>query len=224
MSAAAPRARAIAHTHDAGFTLLEILLALVLLAFVMLGVWGALRGAARVGHAADAVLARSEAVAMAQRFLRRYVGAAQPQPFAPSADAPAQMFNGQADSMTYVAPLPSQSGHAGLYLQTIRLQKDGGGMALWLAYQPYTGDANAGGEPITHRVLADLRGGSFQYLAAGAFGQPAAWRDDWSTTNGMPLAVRIRLEPAWRTRVAFPEMVIPLHAGEGFGARVGAAR
>ena len=63
-----------------GFTLLEILLALALLAFVMLGVWGAIRGAARVTRSADAVMAQGEAVRTVQQFLRRYVGAAGPQP------------------------------------------------------------------------------------------------------------------------------------------------
>ncbi|MBU6477840.1 MAG: prepilin-type N-terminal cleavage/methylation domain-containing protein, partial [Xanthomonadaceae bacterium] len=53
---------------QAGFTLLEILLALALLAFVMLGVWGAMRGAARVTRSADAVMAQSEAVRTVQQF------------------------------------------------------------------------------------------------------------------------------------------------------------
>lgn len=210
-----------------GFTLLEILFALVLLSFVMLGVWGALRGATRVTRATDDVLARSEAVRMTQQFLRRYVGAAGPQPFLPEGGDAARMFRGAAEGMTYVAPLPAQSGHAGLYLQTVSLATTGGSKALVLAYRPYSGDAGdagAGAGPVTHRLLTDLRGGSFQYLAAGAFGQPAEWRDDWPSVNGLPLAVRIRLEPGWRVRVPFPEMVIPLRTGQGFGAKVGAAR
>ncbi|MBS0383467.1 MAG: prepilin-type N-terminal cleavage/methylation domain-containing protein [Proteobacteria bacterium] len=210
--------------HAAGFTLLEILLALVLLAFVMLGVWGALRGASRVTRAADAVMARSERVHTVQQFLRRYVAAASAQPWVTQDGTRARMFEGDARSLRYVAPLPVQSGHAGLYLQRVSMEKDAaGGMSLWLAYQPYTGDATEGAGPVRHLLLTDLRGGQFQYLAAAAFGKPAAWRDDWTAVNGLPLAVRIRLDPAWRARVAFPEMLIPLHVGEGFGAQVGGA-
>src|SRR6185437_14075885 len=120
-----------------GFTLLEILLALALLAFVMLGVWGAMRGAARVTHSANAVMAQGEAVRTVQQFLRRYVGAAGPQPFVTADGSAARMFRGDGTSMEYVAPLPMQSGHAGLYIQTVSLQKDGAGMSLRLAYQPY---------------------------------------------------------------------------------------
>jgi general secretion pathway protein J len=209
---------------QAGFTLLEILLALVLMAFVMLGAWGAMRGATRVTHAADVMMARSETVRTVQQFLRRFVSVAEPQPYVQESGARARMFRGEATTMQYVAPLPMQSGHAGLYLQTVSLQKSGSGMMLELAYQPYAGDKPTTGKPVTHVLLADLHGGKFQYLAAAAFGKPAAWRDDWQTSNGLPLAVRIHLDPAWRSRVPFPDMVIPLHGGEGFGSRIGGAR
>ncbi|HJR11567.1 MAG TPA: prepilin-type N-terminal cleavage/methylation domain-containing protein [Rhodanobacteraceae bacterium] len=209
---------------QAGFTLLEILLALALLAFVMLGVWGAMRGAARVTRSADAVMAQSEAVRTAQQFLRRYVGAAGPQPFVTAGGAAARLFQGDATSMEYVAPLPMQSGHAGLYLQTVSLQKEGAGMSLRLDYRPYTGDEIANAQPIGHVLLTGLRGGGFEYLAAAAFGKPPAWRDDWQATNGLPLAVRIHLDPAWRTRVGFPDMLIPVRTGEGFGAQAGGSR
>ena len=208
----------------AGFTLLEILLALALLALVMLGVWGAMASATRITHAADAVMARSESVRTVQQFLRRYVSAAQLQPYVMAGDSRARMFEGDATSMRYVAPLPMQSGHAGLYLQTIRLQKNAsGGTSLELAYLPYADDAPETGDPVVHRLLSDLQAGKFQYLASAAFGKPAAWRDDWQAVNGLPLAVRIHLDPAWRARVPFPDMVIPLRSGEGFGAPFGGA-
>ena len=207
-----------------GFTLLEILLALALLAFVMLGVWGAMRGAARVTHSADAVMAQGEQVRTVQQFLRRYIGAAGPQPFAMADGSAARMFRGDASSIEYVAPLPMQSGHAGLYIQTVSLQKDGNGMLLRLDYQPYTENPVANAQPIQHVLLTNLRGGTFEYLAAAAFGKPPAWRDDWQATNGLPLAVRIHLDPAWRTRVGFPDMVIPVRTGQGFGAQVGSVR
>ena len=207
-----------------GFTLLEILLALALLALLMLGVWGAMASATRIAHSADAVMARSESVRTVQQFLRRYVSAAQLQPYLAEGDTRARMFEGDATSMRYVAPLPMQSGHAGLYVQTIRLTRNAsGGASLELVYQPYSDDTPQAGDAVTHLLLADLQGGQFQYLAAAAFDKPAAWRDDWQAANGLPLAVRIHLDPAWRVRVPFPEMVIPLHAGEGFGAQLGGA-
>ena len=207
-----------------GFTLLEILLALVLMAFVMLGVWGALRGAARVSRGADAVMAQSESVRMSDAFLRRWLGAATPQPFSDDDAASVRVFEGTATSMRYVAPLPAQSGHAGLYVQSLSFEKgQAGTQILQLAYRAYTGGPAPHAKPTTHALLSNLHGGKFEYLAAGGFGKPAAWRDDWRALNGLPLAVRIHLDPAWATRVAAPDLVIRLHAGDGQGLQAGGA-
>jgi hypothetical protein len=181
----------------------------------MLGVWGAMRGAARVTHSADAVMARSESVRTVQQFLRHYVAAAAPQVYTPDAATQPRMFDGTATSMQYVAPLPMQSGHAGLYVQTLSLEKAKGGMSLQLAYRPYADDSTEHGEPATHVLLTNLQGGQFEYLDEGNFGKPSKWQDDWQATHSLPLAVRIRLDPDGHGRVAFPEMVIPLHAGGG---------
>lgn len=214
-----PRSPRAKHAH--GFTLLEILLALALMAMVMLGVWGALAGATRLTHSADALMARSENVRTVQQFLRRHVAAAGMMPWTEGSDTRARVFEGDASSMQYVAPLPMQSGHAGLYLQTLSLQKDdSGGTTLRLSYRPYTGNLQVDGEPVRHVLLTGLSGGRFQYLAAAAYGRPARWRDDWTALNGLPLAVRIHLDPAWRAPIPFPDLLIPLHSGEGFGTQL----
>lgn len=208
-----------------GFTLLEILLALVLLAFVMVGVWGAIRGATRIAHSADAAMAQSEAVRTAQHFLRTWLPSAQPLPFATGANGPARQFTGTASMLRYVGALPLQAGHAGLYLQTLELQKGGdGSVALWLSYVPYTGNQPTTTKPVAHRLLGDLHGGHFQYLGTFKPNSPAEWQDAWQDARGVPTAVRVQLDPAWRPRVAFPEMVIPLPLGNGFGGAVGGMR
>lgn len=207
-----------------GFTLLEILLALVLMAFVMLGVWGALSGATRITHSADALMAQSESVATTQRFLRTWLAATEPQPYLAPGAQRARMFRGDATSLQYVAPLPAQSGHAGLYLQTLELVKgQAGHYTLKLEYLPYSGDKAPAGKPSSHVLLKDLDGGKFQYLAIAAYGEPAAWRDDWRAANGLPLAVRVQLDPARSMRVPFPPMVVRLHMGEGYGVQTGGA-
>ncbi len=207
-----------------GFTLLEILLALVLFAFVMAGVWGALAGATRITRASNALMAQNEQVRTVQQFVRRDLGAAGRQPFIEAADAPARMFRGSATSMQFVAPLPTQAGHAGLYLQKLAFVRDANDRyALELSYRPYAGFQPASAKPVRRVLLKDLHRGSFHYLAMPVFGKPAQWRDDWSATTGLPLAVRIRARPAWRAPAAFPEMLVRVHAGEGLGLQTGGA-
>ncbi|HET7932185.1 MAG TPA: prepilin-type N-terminal cleavage/methylation domain-containing protein [Rhodanobacteraceae bacterium] len=201
-----------------GFTLLEVLLALVLFAFVMAGVWGALSGATRITHSANALMTRSEAVHTTQRFIRTWLATAQAQPYLEAGANRAREFDGSATKIRYVGALPMQAGHAGLYLQTLELvHGTSGGTALVLDYVPYRGTQPTTGKHERHVLLAGLHGGKFEYFSAAAFGKPAAWRSDWTAANGMPLAVRIHLDPAWKQRVAFPDMLVRLHAGTGIG-------
>ena len=212
-------------SRERGFTLLEILLALVLLAFVMVGVWGAIRGATRITHSADAAMTQSEAVRTTQHFLRTWLPSAQPLPFTTDAKSPAQQFTGTASMLRYVGTLPLQAGHAGLYVQTLELKKaDDGSVALWLSYVPYTGSEPNTAKPIEHRLLGGLHGGHFQYLGTFKPNSSAKWQDAWRDARGVPIAVRVTLDPAWRPRVAFPQMVIPLPLGNGFGGAVGGMR
>lgn len=211
----------------AGFTLLEVLLALVLFAFVMAGVWGALSGATRITHSSDALMIQGEQVQTTQRFIRTWLAAAQPQPYMAQGAGRAREFDGAATRLQYVGPLPMQAGHAGLYLQTLELVKQrAGDYSLELEYLPYAGNQVTVGTPERHVLLRGLHGGAFEFFAASMFGKPAAWRSDWTAANGLPLAVRIHLDPAWRVRVGFPDMLVRIHAGTGFGlqAPAGAAR
>lgn len=211
--------------HAAGFTLLEILLALVLFAFVMAGVWGALAGATRITHAANALMTQSEQVQTTQRFIRTWLAVAQPQPYLAQGADRAREFAGDATHVHYVAPLPMQAGHAGLYLQTLELvAAKPGGYTLELAYLPYSANQPITGTPERHVLLTGLRGGKFEYLAIPGFGQPAAWRSDWSAVNSLPLAVRIHLDPAWRVHVTFPDMLVRIHTGTGFGLQATGAQ
>lgn len=206
--------------HAAGFTLLEVLLALVLFAFVMAGVWGALSGATRITHSANALLEQNEQVQTTQRFVRTWLAAAQPHPYRVPGAAQAREFRGDATRLHYVGPLPWQAGHAGLYLQTLALvRSEDGSDALELSYLPYVANQVVDGQPARHVLLHGLHGGRFEYLAVPAFGKPAAWRADWTAVSGLPLAVRIHLDPAWQARVAFPDMLVRLHAGSGFGVQ-----
>lgn len=207
----APRAR--------GFTLLEILLALVLMAFAMVGIWGALRTGARLTSSADVAVQHSDRVRAVQAFLRNYLGGAQPQPFAPGKDQPARMFRGDPRSLSYVAPMPAQLGDGGLFVQTLEFVRapESPGYALQLTYAPLSSDSAAVETSGPEILLAHVTDGGFEYLAAANGNQPAKWQRTWHETDGLPLAVRVVAEPAWGGRIRFPQMLIALRSGNGSG-------
>jgi len=204
-----------------GFTLLEILLALVLMAMTMVGVWGALRTGARLTRSADISTQRSDRVRAVQAFLRNYLGGAQPQAFVPARDQSARMFIGDPRSLTYVAPMPAQLGDGGLFVQTLQLVPDRGSneFTLQLTYAPLSSDT-VSPDSKPEVLLEHVSDGGFEYLVAAQGNAPAKWQRTWHNTNGLPLAVHIVANPDWGGRVGFPEMLIPLRAGNGSGVPI----
>lgn len=204
-----------------GFTLLEILLALVLMAMTMVGVWGALRTGARLTRSAEALTERSDRVRAVQAFLRNYLGGAQPQAFVPAKDQAARMFTGDPLSLTYVAPMPAQLGDGGLFVQTLKFVRESrsNDYTLQLTYAPLSGDTvSPDSKPET--LLEHVTDPGFEYLVAAQGNAPAKWQRIWHSTNGLPLAVHIVADPDWGGRVGFPEMLVPLRAGNGSGVPI----
>lgn len=204
-----------------GFTLLEILLALVLMAMTMVGVWGALRTGARLTRSSELLTERSDRVRAVQAFLRNYLGGAQPQAFLPAKNEPARMFRGDPLALTYVAPMPAQLGDGGLFVQTLRFvrEQDGNDYTLQLTYAPLSSDTvSPASKPEV--LLRHVDNGGFEYLVAAQANAPAKWQRTWHNTNGLPLAVHIVADSDRGGRVRFPEMLVPLRAGNGSGVPI----
>lgn len=216
-----PQSPAPSPVSQSGFTLLEVLLALVLMAMTMVGVWGALRTGAQLTRSAEASTERSDRVRAVQAFLRNYLGGAQPQAFVPAKDQSARMFIGDPLSLTYVAPMPAQLGNGGLFVQRLQFVRESGGndYTLQLIYAPLSGDtASPASKPET--LLEHVTDAGFEYLVAAQGNAPAKWQRTWHSTNGLPLAVHIVADPDWGGRVGFPEMLVPLRAGNGSGVPI----
>lgn len=204
-----------------GFTLLEVLLALVLMAFLMVGVWGALRTGTRLSRSADASIRHSDRTRAVQQFLRAYLGGAQPQAFVPARNQSARMFRGDPLTLTYVAPMPAQLGNGGLFVQTLQFVREQGDKdySLQLTYAPLSSEV-VSPDSKPELLLEHVTHPGFEYLIAAQRNAPAKWQRTWHNTNGLPLAVHIVADPDWGGRVGFPEMLIPLRAGNGSGVPV----
>lgn len=109
----------------AGFTLLEVLAALVLLALLLVGVYSGLRTATRSVRSGTAAIERVDQVRSAQQFLRRELAQSMVQPIGRTDHGEPIYFEGSAREMRYVAPLPGYLGKLGPQLQRLQLVDDG---------------------------------------------------------------------------------------------------
>jgi len=194
----------------AGFTLLEILAALVLLALLLLGVYSGIASASRSVRSGTATIERMDQLRAAQQFLRRELAQSLAAPISRTDRGEPVYFQGSAHEMRYVAPLPGYLGKLGPQLQQLQLVDDGAGglrLELRLALLPPDGSPpQALGEP---QVLFDhVRAGSFHYLGADADGNVLPWAGEWTADRSLPQVVRIELQP--QDRVGWPRLDIPL--------------
>ena len=97
----------------AGFTLLEVLASLVLLALLLVGVYSGIRTATHSVRSGTASIERLDQIRSAQQFLRRELAQSLTQPISHTDQGEPIYFIGSAHEMRYVAPLPGYLGKLG---------------------------------------------------------------------------------------------------------------
>lgn len=194
----------------AGFTLLEILAALVLLALLLVGVYSGIASAGRSVRSGTAAIERMDQMRSAQQFLRRELAQSVAEPIGHTDRGEPVYFRGSAHEMSYVAPLPGYLGKLGPQLQQLQLVDDGHGgqrLELRLALLPPDGQpARPLGEPQV--LFNHIRQGSFSYRGVDPQGRAVAWSPQWADGRVLPLLVRIDLQP--QGRGSWPRLDVPL--------------
>ena len=211
-SAAATAASVGAHP-AAGFTLIELIIALVLLALIASLMFGSLSMAARSWNGGEAKAAEVSSMRQAQAFLREQIEAELPLRVKKAAELPL-MFSGERDEVRYAAALPPRVQEGGAYFFRLAVLKSGDKSELVL--ERTIPDPAATQNPefteAEHTVLADgiaeLRIGYFGRDANAADVDAPSWRDRWDDHQRLPLLMRIDVKPArgmpWPTLVVEP--------------------
>ena len=194
----------------AGFTLLEVLAALVLLALLLVGVYSGIRTATHSVRSGTAAIERIDQVRSAQQFLRRELAQSLTQPISHTDHGEPIYFEGSAREMRYVAPLPGYLGKLGPQLQRLQLVDDGHGglrLELSLALLPPDGQPPQPlGEP---QVLLDhIKAGSFTYRGVDRQGAALPWSPAWADGRLLPQLVRVELQVLGT--VDWPQLDVPL--------------
>jgi general secretion pathway protein J len=182
-----------------GFTLIEILLATVLLAAALALAFATLR-------AATVTVQRGEA----------------PLGFAldPESGLPTR-FLGQVDRMQFVADLPDYLGHGGPYRHDFSVAADGDGVRLLLSLEVVQAGETMTQEPVRPpEVLADgLESVRFRYRSLDADGRLGEWQTQWEASERLPLQVEVAVRD--RQGHDWPTLVVALPMAASFTSPIG---
>lgn len=201
----------------AGFTLMEVMLAVGLLAAAMALGFATLRAAGATAQRGEAIAERNERIRAVSDFLRRRIGGAQGIVFElDPATGASKRFEGDANTMRFVADLPDYLGRGGPHLHALGVARDGDGFALQVDFRMVlAGETIEGSRARPPEPLADgLRSVEFAYRGPGKDGKPAPWLYEWEHPEALPAQVRVRIVDA---QGAWPDLVVAPPAAGSYG-------
>lgn len=205
----------------AGFTLVELMIALALLAIIAALLSGSLSMAARSWDVGESKVGDVAAMRQAQAFLREQLTAELPLRLKKVVQMPL-MFAGERDEIRYAAALPPRVQEGGALFFRLAVVREGERSRLVLerAY-PDTGalenpsftDAE---RSVLAEGIAELRISYFGRDANATDADTPTWRDRWDDPQRLPLLVKIEVMP--QKGQAWPALVVqPRRAPDAVG-------
>ena len=202
-----------------GFTLIEVLIAMVLLVAGLALAFATLGAATRTAARGEAMADRSERMRAVEGFMRTRLTGARPIAFdIDQTRAIAVRFIGERERMRFVADIPDYLGRGGPYLHDFRIEDAGDGARVTLALSMVqAGKTVEERDPRPPEMLVDgLREVRFRYRALDEDGRLGDWLDEWKATEQLPLLVEVTMID--RDGAAWPPMVVSLPLAPAFSA------
>ena len=198
-----------------GFTMIELMIALVLLALMSAVLFGSLNLAGRSSDAGTAKAEASSGMRLASEYLRTQLAAQHPQRMRKIQEFPL-LFGGDADQLRYAAPLPGRVGLGGVWYYRLKLATVAGRQKPSLILERVIPDVSAPDRPdfadAEHSVLADdvkeLKLSYYGVNTGAGVDEAPTWRDQWDDPQLLPQLIRVDVTPekgsAWPTLVIAP--------------------
>ena len=193
---------------SAGFTLLELLIAITLLSLLLAALFGGLRLGARAWERSEERLDESARLQVVQNFLRERLAQAYPLTAENQVGRLRLAFEGTADALRFVTVMPAYlgTGFAELVLAVEDRSETRDLVVQWRRFEqlPRLDDQ----ESQVKVLLADVEGLEIAYYGALARGEPILWHEQWLEVMALPQLVRLRVVFAEHDRRYWPDLIV----------------
>jgi general secretion pathway protein J len=195
----------------AGFTLLEIMVAMVVLSLIVTTAFGALRLGERSWEAGLARSTENETLRAVSGVLQRQFEQFLPQVWTIDKEK-TLAFIGDSGQIRFIGPAPLHRGATGLFEYTLEVETDNDGTRLVLYYQLHDPDIDGFQPQLDDRqrvlLVDDLDEAGFDYFGSPVKDDPPQWYSQWaSDAEAFPRLVRARIEAVGGP---WPELVMKL--------------
>jgi general secretion pathway protein J len=179
---------------DGGFTLIEMLVSLTLLALVLALLPGTLRLGRRAWDSAETIHAGS-GLSAALALIEQRLAEAKPYLAQTAAGPSLPVFSGTGERIEFIAPFAGGPLGEGLY--RIAISSEGAAdeeERQQLVLRLYDPAGGAGQNARLERVIVeDLASGAFRYFGAPVQGSERSWRREWTGATQLPELVELSL-------------------------------
>jgi general secretion pathway protein J len=178
-----------------GFTLLELLVAIMILTLIMTASFGSVRIASRSWEAAQSRADANEEMRAVSDFLRRRFAQMSSFVWVDGNDERIA-FIGEQRHIRFIAPAPEYSVGPGHFVYTITAETQNGAERLVLSYSPFDPGTGDFSEPYSSRrtiLSGNLTNASFEYYGTGMTDIEPSWQQTWQRDAELfPSMIRIR--------------------------------
>ena len=194
----------------AGFTLVELLLAITLMSILLALTYSGLRAATRSTERGEVMLAVGGEMRAAHQFVRRQLNQVVPLTFSVTDDIDPQriVFIGDGKSIQYVAPMPGYLGSGGPQVQLLELANGTDGSVLQFRHallQTYEEGRLYDRDPVI--LLENIESAEFEFIGRDEQGELMAWTSSWDQQEVLPVAVRLNVAFSEDVHIQWPELV-----------------
>ncbi len=177
---------------EAGFTLVELLVALALFSLLCTLLFGNVRFGMRAWQYGAVHSEQVDHTTVVQGVLRRLIEEAYPLFLTGDPTHPHVDFNGAQTSLDFLSSAPTAAGVGPQYRFLVAADKVGGKTDLVMTSRPEL--ASAGDATTRTVLLADIERIEFFYFGATLSDSAAQWRNEWQQQAAAPQLVRVQ---AW---------------------------
>jgi len=189
---------------DRGFTLLELLVAVTLLAFLSVVLVAGLRYGTNIWRKTETKDTALNAARTAERIVAGNLARLYPKYVTVSPTEAYVDFDGTAHAMTFFSTAQSQTGF--LMRDTLEEVRDGDTFAMRIEAVPEL--ARDGRGTLAQTLLTRLASVEFSYYGIAGDAKEAAWYPAWQRQAGPPLLVRIHVAAADPGTPSLPDLIV----------------
>lgn len=203
----------IVNKHQSGFTLVELIIALVILSFVMVLCGSGFRFGSRVWDSVNTQSERVDILQASQGFLRKNISHAliHDRLFADEDVTGHDLFLGDPKRIRFISYSPRYGIDDFLYAYELFLDKSTNQLSL--RYSPYNLGEDVSQNKSTSSILSDVKDVDIEYFSGFINEEDGdGWFSGWDDPYSLPLLIKINVT-FFDEQIIWPELIIQMRNG-----------